>query len=192
MHTSTHIHTTTLVTQSRLYHVAHTCIQEYLAKYNKKFGIDQQKGMHEELAMHFYGERYNEFLSKDLLVKRYIDGVPFVAYREVAAGSETGTDHGHTLSRKRTATQKDGDDLKPMLKALGWFFELPISESSTTGVSQVALEKLDEALLAVEKLTKEATKLHNKRDELTTGNVSQHLWSCTHHFTLVTYTHECP
>ena len=64
--------------------------EEYFKTYTKQFGMDQSKGVEEEIAKSMYTDKYEHLLATGVLFKKIVFGKVFVAHREVIAGQEKG------------------------------------------------------------------------------------------------------
>ena len=99
-----------------------------MTSYRKKFGIDQWKGIEEDLAKDMY-PNYDSLLTREVLQKKVIDGKTFVYHREIIAGTETGVIEGKKTARVRALKDEDWDAAKTVLNGLGWFFQVKDSDS---------------------------------------------------------------
>ena len=132
-----------------------------MTSYRKKFGIDQSKGIEEELAKDMY-PNYDSLLLRGVLQKKVIDGKTFVYHREIIAGTETGVIEGKKTSRVRALKDEDWDAAKTVLNNLGWFFQ--VKDSGSEGAyTSIAFSKLSEAVVAHDKILKDGVKY---RDQL--------------------------
>ena len=135
-----------------------------MTSYRKKFGIDQSKGIEEDLAKDMY-PNYDALLLKGTLQKKVIDGKTFVYHREIIAGAETGVIEGKKTARVRALKDEDWDAAKTVLNNLGWFFQL--KDSETEGAyTPIAFSKLSEAVVAHDKMLKDGVNYRDKLSEV--------------------------
>ena len=78
--------------------------EEYFETYTKKFGIDQAKGVEEEIAKTIYKDKYEHLIATGVLFKKIVFGKVFVAHREVIAGQEKGKEDGKGMQRCKKVT----------------------------------------------------------------------------------------
>ena len=76
-------------------------LEEYFKTYNKKFGIDQSKGVEEEIAKTMYKDKYEHLLATGALFKKIVFGKVFVAHREIIAGQEKGNEDGKGMEHTK-------------------------------------------------------------------------------------------
>ena len=138
-----------------------------MTNYRKKFGIDQSKGIEDELAKDMY-PNYDALLLKGILQKKVIDGKTFVYHREIIAGTETGVIDAKKTSRVRSLKDEDWDASKSVLSNLGWFFQVKESEADGAYTS-IAYSKLSEAVCAHDKMLKDGVAYRDKLSETEGG-----------------------
>ena len=134
-----------------------------MTSYRKKFGIDQSKGIEEELAKEMY-PNYDSLVTRGVLQKKVIDGKTFVYHREIIAGTETGVIEGKKTSRVRALKDEDWDAAKTVLNNLGWFFQVKDSDAEGAYTS-IAFNKLTEAVAAHEKMLNDSVSQRDKLSE---------------------------
>ena len=137
-------------------------MQEYEGSYNKRYGIDQSRGVREEVARHMYADKFDQWLRDGILTRQYFDGHAYVAMTEKIAGTETGTQQGKQYKRGRASSAIEMDEAASVLKELNWFWNIPKNLSLKDGMTDQCVEKLGEAVDAHIKLFKSAVDIKKK------------------------------
>ena len=67
---------------------AYVRAKEFQPRYQKQFGINQHKGIREELAKEQYGQNFQRFIAAGILQRKYVDGNCWITRQEMIAGEE--------------------------------------------------------------------------------------------------------
>ena len=139
-----------------MYRVAHARCEEYEGTYRKKFGLDQNRGVREEVARHQYKDVFDDWMSRGILQRKFVGGHAYISLHEVVAGVQVGTASGCKYKKQRSSSNAEMQDAKSVMEGLAWFWQIPDAKALMDGCITKSMDKLKEAIDAHAKIFKQA------------------------------------
>ena len=96
-------------------------------------------------------------INEGKLVKKFVNGQPFITTQEIVFGEERAHEKGVRGSRQSKIKAGEWESMTSVLKDLDWHFKSDTAvDHDPTAVPDLAYAKLSEAICALERLMKDA------------------------------------